>query len=496
MQDVQRKTKKIARHGRAWLLAAALAVLAGALVAWRALSAPGEAALPETHADTAVTLMAHEAEEVARVAVTLRAGEGWTAVQSAPGVLTMADDPDFILSEGWTAAILNAVKIIACEAVLTDDPALYREDLPAFGLDDPRLTATVRYTDGETVTLRVGDAVSEEDAAWFYLTVDGDDRLFAIDRGTVDDLTVDRGLLYPVTQPVLHAARFDRITLTGAEGVIGAWALEGEIGDADAADRWFLTAPTRYPADAQALANLRQNLASLRLGGYVGPATGENLARCGFDAPRLVISAHQAAGSFGTANAAGEYVLTDWPESELTLTVGAALSEDIDYICYEGSIYTGSHYLLSALMETDGVGTLTRYIAPVALGNLARLVIERGGEREEYVLTRTERVAENNELVTDPDGRVVVDVAVTRNGEPVDGAAFEASYGRLIVAKVSGKLPEGWEVAAEPHTVYTFHDGAGEAHVVAFADFDALHDAVIVDGVAVFYLIKGGFGME
>ena len=497
MQEVRRKTPRGGSHARLWLLLAASAALLALAGGYLWLGRARETVpSSQSHADTAVALMTHEADEVAQIAVTLRSGEGWTAVQGPPGALTVQGDPAFRMSEGSAAELLNATRIIACTAVLTDDPAVYRDHLADFGLDEPRLVARIDYTDGASVTLRVGDTVTEDDASWLYMTVDGDDRLFAIDRGTVEVLTVDRSLLYPVTQPVLHQARFDRITLTGAGGaIIGEWALEGSIGDADAEERWRLVAPVRYPADASAISSMKANLASIRLGGYVGPATPENLTACGFDEPRLTITIHQAEGSFGTVGLTGEYTVTDWPESTVTLTVGGASTGDIDYVRYEDAIYTGSHYLLALFMEKDYASTLSRYLVPTALGNLAGLTVDTAAGTEEYVITRTEQVAENNELVTDMNGHIVYDYACTLNGEPVDYETFSASYARLIVATVSGRLPPGWTSEAAPHTTYTFYDVSGDVCTVALADFDAMHDAVLVDGEAVFYLIKGGFAL-
>ena len=494
MQDVKRKQTRGHRHGRLLLLmgAAALLLLTAALLWMSRKDGP----LPTVpHTESARVLMTHESDEVVRVAVTLRRGDGWTVEQTAPGTLTMADEDGFTVDAGYAALILEAARTISCAEVLTDDPALYRDDLPAFGLGEPRLIADIDYADGTAVTLRVGDAVSGDDAARLYMTLDGDDRLFAVEMGSVEDLMLDRSLLRTVTQPVLHAARFDRITLTGAESLIAEWALEGDIGNADAGDRWKLISPMRYPADAGAISSLKSSLTALRLGAYIGPANTENLTACGFEAPRLTIAIHQAQGSFGTVSASGEYTLTDWPESDFTLTVGSAMSEDVDFVLYEGNIYTASHYLLAALMDKDWADTLSRYITPTALGNLARLTVETADGTDDYVITRTEQVAENNQLVTDLNGNVVYDYACALNGEPVDYAAFEANYARLIVATVSGRLPDGWTTDETPHTAYTFHDISGDTHTVAFATFDALHDAVLIDGEAVFYLIKGGYAL-
>ena len=494
MQNVTRRQTRIRKHGRLFLLlgAAALLLLTAALL-WLSREEPQKPI--GTHASTAQVLLTHEAEEVSRVSVALRRGDGWTVEQHIPGTLTMADEDDFTVDAAYATLILEAARTISCAGVLTDDPELYRDDMPAFGLGEPRLIADIAYTDGTAVTLRVGDSVSGDDTAWFYMTLDGDGRLFAVETGNVEDLMIDRSLLRTVTQPVLHAARFDHITLTGAEDIIGEWALEGDIGNADAGDRWRLVSPVTYPADASAISSLKNNLSVLRLGAYIGPADSENLTAYGFDAPRLTIAVHQAEGSFGTVSATGEYTLTDWPESSFTLTVGGAMSEDVDYVLYEDSIYTASHYLLATLMDKDWADTLSRYITPTALGNLARLTVETAEGTDDYVITRTEQVAENNELITDLNGNPVYDYACTLNGEAIDYAAFEASYARLIVATVSGRLPDDWTTDEPPHTTYTFHDISGDTHTVAFTTFDALHDAVLIDGEAAFYLIKGGYGL-
>jgi hypothetical protein len=48
-----------------------------------------------------------------------------------------------------------------------------------------------------------------------------------------------------------------------------------------------------------------------------------------------------------------------------------------------------------------------------------------------------------------------------------------------------------------PHTTYTFVSTTGLKHTVALAKFDALHDAVIVDGNALLlYRIDGGMTFQ
>ncbi|MBQ2500416.1 MAG: hypothetical protein II522_03005, partial [Clostridia bacterium] len=70
--------------------------------------------------------------------------------------------------------------------------------------------------------------------------------------------------------------------------------------DQDAAENWMLTAPFTYPADYDAMKNLRDSAEKLRLGTYVGPGTKENMAEYGLTEPEAVLEMHLADGSVGT----------------------------------------------------------------------------------------------------------------------------------------------------------------------------------------------------
>jgi len=441
---------------------------------------------------TAANLYEYAPSEVA--SITIRRGNEapWTVTQ-ADGLLTLTDDGGFTLSEPTSAALLDAASILPCEAVLTDNPDDYQPHLADFGLDNPRYEAIITYIDGVVAHLRVGNPGAENNA-WYYMTVEGDGRLFSFSRGMVEALFVSRDSLWDVESPVIHKARIDRLTLTAPDGII-QWTLRGDITDTDAQDKWFITGPFTYPADADAMSALLANAANLRLGAYVGPATAENLSACGFDTPRLTIDIHMAAGTIGVTGADGAVTATDYPESTVTFVIGGAKNDMVDYVRVGDSIYASSHFTMGMFIGYDVTATMSRYPVLVALGNLASLTIREGDALTEYVLTRTEQVAANNEIITDADGIPVYDVAVAQNGAALDYAAFEAAYNALAMATVSGTLPKSCSLPA-PHTGFTFTDVDGTVHTVELATFDVLHDAVIVDGHPAFYLIKGGFRLN
>ena len=444
--------------------------------------------------DTSVILCQCESADVH--SITLRAGdeEPWSLAPNESGVLTVQGENGFPLGDTDNELLLSAAATIRATNVLSEDPAEYAEHLADFGLETPAYEAWLTYADGTMLHLSVGDAAADE--TWYYMLLEGDERLFTFSRGAVEGLFVDLATLRQVTQPTLHKARIDRITLTGPEGMQAQWTLQTAITAADAIDNWAITEPFVYPAGSDAMTSLLSNAANLRLGGYVCEATPENLSLCGFDTPRLTIDIHMAAGVIGSVNQEGVYETADWPESTLTYVIGGEKSDMVDYVLYDGSIYIASHFTMGVFVDFDPRSTMSRYPVPTALGNLASLVIEENGLRTEYLVTRTEQVAENNDLVYDEDGNLVYDITLTRNGEAADYAAFEAAYNALTLVTVSGALPTGSETAAAPHTVYTFTDVDGTVHTVALATFDALHDAVIIDGHQAFYLIKGGFKLD
>lgn len=494
MLDVKKKKRRSAQHGRAWLALGAAVLALGVGAAAVVVNQPTpQAQEDETH-DTSGTLTDYESSQITRLAISQRNGDSWAALQTENGTLSLEDDPDYEISAAKAADLLDTARSLTYQEVLTEDVSAY--SLEDFGLAKPLLTLSVTYADGASWTLHLGDSLSLEENNAYYMLIDGDARLFALDKGTAEALMVERAALHPVEQPTLHKARFDRITLADASGAaVAEWVLQGDIGG-NAQDRWLLTAPIQYPADGESISSLQDNLVNLRLGAYVAEATPENLAAYGFDTPVMTITVHQAAGAIGATGTDGVYAVTDWPEDTFTLTIGGQKSDMVDYVLVDGSIYLGSHFTLEVFLGMDPIATLSRYTVPVALGNLQSLTLRQGDTEKVYTLTRTEQVAQNNELVTDASGNVMYDITCDMNGKALPYASFESAYNNLLKVTVSGFLPDGWQPAEAPHTTYVFQAVTGECYTLELTRFDALHDAVLLDGHAVFYLIKGGMSFS
>ncbi len=499
MSNVEKKKRRLTPgQERLILLLLCAALLAGALVATRLLTRPTPASSTGSRSPVE-TIYAYPAESVIGMTVQ-RTGElPWTLeMDEETGCFRLTGPDSCLLSSAVTLERQEAAAIITVEQVISSDPTDYAGHLADFGLDSPQGVATVRFSDGTEKTLRIGSRAPHS-SAWYYMTIDGDSRLFALSTGMVDELLVSRESLREVLQPTLHKARIDRLTLTNGDGSIRAqWTLQGSIAASDASERWQITQPFAYPADASAMGNLLTNAANLRLGAYVAPATAENLAQYGFTEPRLSIEIHMASGAMGAPGEDGALAITDYPESTVTFLIGGARSDMVDYVLCNGDIYVCSHFTMGVFMDVDPVSTMNRYPVLVALGNLASLTIDANGEVTTYALTRTEQVAPNNDLVYDEAGNLVWDVTVTRNGEACDYSAFAAAYTRLTAIAATGVIPADDRFDAAPHTVYTFTDVDGTVHTVALVSYGVLHDAVSVDGHMAFYIEKNRFqlGLE
>ncbi len=369
--------------------------------------------------------------------------------------------------------LLNDVAILQATDTLAEDRAALPDDETLFGLDPARETVTVTYTDGTSVTFRVGSRCDEGDVVFYYMAVDGDPRLYALDVNAAEDLGLEAAQLIAADSLDIQVPRIDRIEVEDASGR-RVWQLEGEITDPDAIDRWVLAEPFRYPADGEAIGNLKKNCANMYLNSYVGPASATDLAALGLEEPTAVITVHMAAGLTYRGM---------FEEETVTVVVGGLRGDIQRYVLVNGSVYQITAFHISGVVDTVPADTLTRYPVLTSLSNLGSLTRASADGTVVWSLTRE----------TGPEGERVT--AVTRNGEAMGYEAFTQRYNRMLAATVAGILPEGY-VPGAPHTVWTFDTVTGITHTIALSDYDQSHDAVTVDGETFFYMRKNALGME
>ena len=103
--------------------------------------------------------------------------------------------------------LTEAATKLTYEDVFAEKRSEWENAAEIFGLKDPAVTATVRFTDRTDVTVHIGKSADPENNSYYYMSVDGDERLYAVSAGITEDLTTEKALLHPV--PRLPAARPD-----------------------------------------------------------------------------------------------------------------------------------------------------------------------------------------------------------------------------------------------------------------------------------------------
>jgi hypothetical protein len=406
------------------------------------------------------------------------------------GALTVSGRPDFVMDEEQQKSLLLDCAILEAEDTVYETKEEWEPHKADFGLNPPAVTVEVTYTDGNTAAFSLG--AESPVNHWNYFTLEGDPRLYLASAEMIDLFDQDVTAFHHIDQPVIHHQRIDSITIQNGSVVTeAAWKLETDITDPNALSAWRMTAPYSYPCDAAAMDTLVNAMEKLYLGRFVSKATEAAKAQYGFTPPRRIITLHQAAGDIAAANESGAYEVTHNPESTWALTIGTAGGDYVDYVEAGGSIYlvsTISQPLLGSLVPEN---TLLQQPAAISLETIQSLTVEQNGESRAYTLKRVEQVLPNNELAYDENGNVLMDTFVDLNGKEYSLTDFETAITALQSVTVSGRLPEGFKPEGSSSVKLTFTLLDGRTRTLEAAPFDALQDALSVDGTYLFYMPKG-----
>lgn len=481
MQKPPKKRRRLRGPSRTLSLLLLFAALAAGVGFWYLAGSKGTQN-PETESTLPYrTLFSREKTQIARIAVTREDGGGFVLLGDN-GILRPEGQPDFEMDARLQGELLTACAILEAAETVTEKREEWEPYRKDFGLDTPQVSVEVDYTTGEKAVFFLGDKTLAENK--YYFELQGDPGLYLASADLIDLFSNDVSMLRAIQQPVIHQGRIDRITLVDAAGAAMAeWVLDGDILAEDAMYFWRMTAPYPYPCDVTAMQDLTANLAKLYLGSDVALATQENLARYGLINPQRTLEIHQAAAQVADVNDSGTYEVGDYPESTFTLKVGNA-QRDYVYYCQAGDrIYLVSSLSLPIIGAFAPDSTLTLQPFHLPVETLAFLTVKKGEATETYTV--------EHEQQDSGEAEAAQSISVRKNGEEIPYADFSARMTSLQAVAVSGRLPEGFASEKSPtySMVFTFLDG--RTRTIECVPYDALHDALRVDGVFLHYLIKG-----
>lgn len=431
-----------------------------------------------------------EAEEMMSLTLKQKGQEEWTVVRGVDGKLRLQDETgetsSWTVDDNIAEMLTEAATKLTFDDVFAEKRSEWEVEEDVFGLKDPRVTAVTRFTDGTEVTVHIGKSADPENSSFYYMSVDGDERLFAVSAGIEEDFATEFAMLHPVPKLEIQRALLDRITVKNGDGSVRKeWKLQGDVADRDAEENWLLTAPFVYPADYDTINNMKENAGNLRLGLFVDEANPETLKLYGFEEPTAILEFHTVAGKTGATGASGVFDVSSWDEQLTTLTVGGKKGEMSSYILYEGNIYSISDFTMSSFLKTDPIKSVARYVVLTPLTSLEEVLVEQKGEEPVlYSLVVEEIPATEDEAAEEK-------YHCLKNGEEIPFETFAAAWQRLMTVTVSGRFSTNYE-PGEAYIKYTFRTVNKRTHTVELSDLDEMHDAVTLDGHTRFYLIKGG----
>ena len=462
-----------------WLLLPLLAVMF--VGGWLLLhNAP--VSLPEVVPSQSVTLSNRASEEVISITITGPYDTPYTLQRDIDGVWEIKGYPSFAFRQTMLDAMVdNAAVIITDDTIgrLSEHSDWHTDD---FGLQDGCLRVEVAYSDGSHLAFRLGDPVPEETPGYFFM-LEGDDRIFTMSTDVFEAYANTRMALHTVSEPALKGDLIDRITFSGRDPFI----LERS------SDGWYLTDPVVYPLAASAVDSLLDKLEGVRFAQYVGLAEDCDLASLGLDpAERILtldIAESTVTGYDADSQVTGSTVL---PAYQLELSVGNEESEIVFYCLYRGVVNKATSFSAGFLRTQDWNSLLLAAPFNSDIGEINSLTWSQDAQTWVYNLSFSERILPNNELERDENGNVIYDVNVSCNGQETDSEAFAAAYGRLCALRMEDRLPVDYSLPqGEPLLMVEIMRNDGKQRTITLWPLDALHDAVAVNGVALFRVEKG-----
>lgn len=458
-------------------MAGALALLAAA---WLLLRAP-EPDLPPVYTAQSAVLCQRQPEEIARLTVHDPAAAPYTILQTRDG-WQLEGRPDFVFRESMLNSMLANASLIAADDTV-GDRGEHPEWAPEnFGLGDSALRVAVQFTDGTGLAFRIGDAVPQETPAYYFL-LEGDSRIFTVAADIYESFSNSLMTLHEVTDPALKGELIDSIAFSGENAFTARRQPDG----------WCMTAPFAYPLSDAAVQTLLDKLEGLRFAQFVAPAAQADLPALGLEPPlrtlTLDIAPSIVTGYDENGQVTGEKQLDGY---QLTFGLGRNDSEVVFYCLYQDEVVKATVFSAGFLLAQSWDTLLLSAPFNAPTNDLQRLTVQRAGEAETvYDLSLQERVLPNNDFETDENGNVLHDLLVARNGEAADSDAFLAAYDSLVQLRTEDRLPADYALPAEPPLLRITLTRSASVREVALYPLDALHNAVAVNGKALFRVEKG-----
>lgn len=427
------------------------------------------------HSAEKTWLLNRPKDEIRSLAVITDEYGTYPLVRGDDGSMYLAGQEDIPLREDVVEDYLNAASQMEAAGTIWDSTETIT--LSDFGLENPALRLVVGYKDGEKKEILVGDQTPEEDNTLYYCMVRGEDALYTMLDTQCEIFFHDAAYLRAFTQPRLDASLLDEIRVTGEKNLTLSYTPVG----------WQMLAPHPYPADPEATDALLARIESMAFEACLGDASALRLKDYGLENPALTVTLTQAATVISGETEDGEQVSFDYPSVEYTLKLGAETGKSGVYLLWDGQIFRASNFLLGFWKEIDPDALLLRKPVNFLTNQLIGLRAETPEKSVFYVLRLVESIGEDNQVETDEYGKTLYDVEVEKDGAKADASQFLTWYTQVAALSPAGRLPGDYKPGQDAACTLTLQTDY-LTRTLSFVPYDSVHDALVVDGCALFYV--------
>ncbi len=398
-------------------------------------------------------------------------------VEGPDGSQTFSVSPEdgfFGYSASRLRSLMYTISSVMATSRIEEDP----KDLSVYGLDEPSFSMTVRFTDGSSATIYLGNQAPVQN--YYYANTDLDSTVYTI-GGYLTSLMVRKPYEYrdvdtfpTYTEKEDIYTSIDHFRITRRDGVnIEIWldpdySMEGNISSSS----YMMTQPLVSPCTADTVEALLENLASLSREAILGDIQADRLAEYGLDRPARIfledVLGNQLELVVGTASdgrciaaIARQYEAFMAGETE-TLTLLSFTETDFDWI--------GLNYM-SLQIRTPWI---------VNIRDAAAVIYNFDGEVYDMELYEYDDVTGS--------GIQVVRTCSHINGKDVGETNTKRIYSRTLNFRQVNSLPEGAVYEEGYNTSITIRLKDGTERFMTFHKMNERQYACSLDGKVEYYI--------
>ncbi len=387
------------------------------------------------------------------------------------------EDTFFGYSDSRLRSLLYTVSSVMATSLIEEDP----KDLADYGLDEPQFTLTVRFTDGDSVTVSLGNQTPVQN--YYYAVSDRENTVYTIGgyltglmtRKPYEYRDVDTFPSYKEKEDIYTS--IDHFRLTQRDGtpieifLDKDFSMEGNI----ASSNYMMTQPLVSPCTADTVEALLDVLATNTMEAILGDITKDQLAEYGLDRPARLyledILGNKLELVIGSVNE-GRCVAAIARQYE------ALLAGETDYLTLISYTEENFDWLTLNYMSLQ---IRTPWI--VGIRDAASVTYDFDGDVYEMELYEYDDVTGS--------GLPVVRTCSHINGKDINETNTKRIYNRTLNFRQVGSLPEGAEYEESYSNSIIIRLKDGSQRVMTFHRMNERQYACALDGTVEYYIYAG-----